>query len=319
MIELFSNSAHIHVLLNHVPTVGFGLGLALFLFALLKRNDTLVRVGLAVFFIVANIAIATFVSGNGAEATLKGRPDVSQVAIRAHEDAALFAFIAMEFTGFFSWLALWQWRKMGRLPGWNIPVLLVLSLLSFALMANAANLGGEIRHEEIRWASTPAPNPATDAEATGVARAVGSFVAGRTWVWPACETIHFIGLCLLFTVVLIVDLRVLGMIRSVSFAAVFQLLPIGMLGFGLNLITGMMFFLGNPGQYVHNGTFFWKIVFVLLGGFNVLYFTMDEQPWKAESGEEAPFSAKLAAASAMFIWAAVLFCGHMLPFIGNAF
>src|SRR5579862_72020 len=139
MTELLSNSAHVHVLLNHVPTVGFGLGLALYLFALLRRNDGLKKVGLAIFFIVANVAIATFVSGNGAEATLKGRNDVSLAAIRAHEDAALFAFIAMEFTGFFSWLALWQWRRVGYLPRWNTPVLLVLTLTAFALMANAAN------------------------------------------------------------------------------------------------------------------------------------------------------------------------------------
>ena len=104
------------------------------------------------------------------------------------------------------------------------------------------------------------PTPTEDAP--GTARAIGLFVSGQTWVWPTCETLHFVGLCLLFTVVLIVDLRMLGMIKSVSFEAVYQLLPIGMLGFGLNLITGMMFFIGVPGQYAHNGTFFFKILFV---------------------------------------------------------
>ena len=124
---------------------------------------------------------------------------------------------------------------------------------------------------------------------------------------------------MLFTVVLIVDLRMLGMIKSVSFEAVYQLLPIGMLGFGINLITGMLFFIGVPGQYVHNGTFFFKIVFVLLGGLNVLYFTVDDEPWAVKAGDDAPLTAKIAAASAIFVWVAVLFCGHMLPFIGNAF
>jgi len=316
MIKLLSNSAHVHVLLNHVPTVGFGLALALFVVGLLRRHDGLTRTALAIFFIVANIAIATYVSGNGAEAILQGRPDVSAAAVRAHEDAALFAFTFMEITGFFSWLALWQWRRVARLPAWNIPLVLTLSILTFALMANAANLGGEIRHEEIR--SVPAASAADDAT-PGIAKSLGLFVSGESWVWPACEAIHFVGLCLLFSVVLIVDLRMLGMIKSVSFAAVFQLLPLGMLGFGLNLITGMMFFIGNPAQYIHNATFFWKILFVLLGGFNVLYFTMDDEPWRVGTGDEAPMTAKVAAASAMFIWAAVLFCGHMLPFLGNAF
>jgi hypothetical protein len=92
-----------------------------------------------------------------------------------------------------------------------------------------------------------------------------------------------------------------------------------MLGFGINLITGMMFFIAVPGQYVHNSTFFWKIAFVVLGGFNVLYFILDDQPWTVGAGQDAPATAKLAAASAIFIWVAVLFCGHMLPFLGNAF
>ena len=51
MVELLSNSSHLHVLLNHVPTVGFGLGLALFLVALARKNDSLKRTSLAVFFV----------------------------------------------------------------------------------------------------------------------------------------------------------------------------------------------------------------------------------------------------------------------------
>jgi len=398
VVELLSNSSHLHVLLNHVPTVGFGLGLALFLVALARKNDGLKRTSLALFFVVATVAIATYMTGNGAESVIKGRPDVSQVAIRAHEDAALLAFTFMEVTGFFAWLALWQWRRVPHLARWNVPVVLLLAVVTFALMAKAATLGGEIRHSEILSAQvaiddgrkifdsdarqydldpqalleadklapvltqlkvqtanelfeaigygkistrqvlarlvpgqpfrekvpdTDAPAAAATApadEATqGTARAIGLFVSGQTWVWPTCETLHFVGLCMLFTVVLIVDLRMLGMIKNVSFEAVYQLLPIGMLGFGINLVTGMLFFIGVPGQYVHNGTFFFKIVFVLLGGLNVLYFTVDDEPWAVKAGDDAPLTAKIAAASAIFVWVAVLFCGHMLPFIGNAF
>ena len=248
MREFLSNTAHLHVVLNHVPTIGFCVGLVIFLIGLVRRHDSLKRTGLTVFFVVANVSIATYVTGVGAEELIKDRPDVSATAIRAHEDAALLAFALMETTGFFAWLALWQWRRIPRqTPRATLPVVLVLSVVTFALMANAANLGGEISHAEIRAASA-ATTAVPDGEATGVARSLGMFVAGESWVWPACETIHFVGLCMLFSVVLIVDLRMLGMIKSVSYAAVFQLLPLGMLGFGLNLITGMLFFIGNPGS-----------------------------------------------------------------------
>jgi len=390
VVELLSNSAHLHVLFNHVPTVGFGMGLGLFLFALIKRNDVLKRTCLVIFFVVANVAIATYTTGNGAESVLtarnvsvavtqgsdtiksptngfvssdrgrtlkigdgsyrvteyvddsaikvdgaypgasdniegrfEARPGISAAAIRSHEDAALLAFVFMEITGFFAWLALWEWRRVGQLPGWHFGLVLLLSTLTFALMARAAERGGEINHQEVRTAAGMrlAAGPVEGA-GTGIARDVGLFVngsSGQTWVWATCETLHFVGLSMLFSVVLLVDLRMLGWMKSVSFAALYQLLPIGMVGFGINLITGMLFFIAVPGQYVHNVTFFWKIVFVLLGGFNVLYFILDDVPWTVREGIDAPFTAKLAAASAIFIWVIVLFCGHMLPFIGNAF
>jgi uncharacterized membrane protein len=326
LTELLSNPAHLHLLLNHVPTVGFGLGLALFFVALVAKNEELTRAGLVIFFVVAVVAIATYVTGNGAESVLRGTaaepnfaPGVSPPAIRAHEDAALLAFVFMEVTGFFAWLALWQWRGVARPARWNVPVILLLAVVTFGLMARAAEMGGEINHPEIRAAQETTPPAVTGGPESGTARAIGLFVSGQTWVWPTAETLHFIGLCMLFTVVLIVNLRMLGMIKSVSTAAVYQVLPVGMLGFGLNLFTGMAFFIGSPGQYVHNSTFFWKIVFVLLGGLNVLYFMLVDDAWAVGAGDDAPATAKLAAASAICVWVIVLFCGHMLPFIGNSF
>jgi hypothetical protein len=319
MIELLSNPAHVHLLLNHVPTVGFGLALALFFVAHARRNDDLKRTGLVIFFVVAVVAIATYLSGNAAESVVQGRRDIARGAIRAHEDAALLAFVFMEMTGFFAWLALWQWRRVPRLARWQLPTVLVLSIVTFGLMARAAEMGGEIHHPEILAAETAAPTATAEGAGTGTARSIGMFVAGNSWVWPAAETRHFVGLCMLFTVVLIVDLRLLGMVKSVPYAAVYQLLPIGMLGFGLNLITGMLFFMGATEQYIHNKTFYWKIVFVVLGGLNILYFLLEDEVWAVGPGDDAPLSSKIAAASAIFLWVAVLFCGHMLPFLGNSF
>jgi hypothetical protein len=306
-------------LLNHVPTVGFGLALALFFVAHARRNDDLKRTGLVIFFVVAVVAIATYLSGNAAESVVQGRLDIAQGAIRAHEDAALLAFVFMEITGFFAWLALWQWRRVPRLARWQLPTVLVLSMVTFALMARAAEMGGAIHHPEILAAEIAAPTAAAVDAGIGTARSIGMFVAGKSWVWPTAETLHFIGLCMLFTVVLIVDLRLLGMVKSVPYAAVYQLLPIGMLGFGLNLFTGMLFFMGATQQYIHNTTFYWKIVFVVLGGLNILYFLLEDEVWAVGPGDDAPLSSKIAAASAIFIWVAVLFCGHMLPFLGNSF
>jgi len=317
MIGVLSNPAHVHLWLNHLPTVGFGIALAIFVLGRSRRHDELTRAGLVLFFAVAVTAIAVYLSGNAAEPLVQGRPDVSPRAIRAHEDAALLALACMEITGFLAWLALWHWRRAPTLPRWTFGVVLLCSIVSFGMMARAAELGGEIHHPEIRAAAavTESPGPIP----IGTAQAIGMFVTSRPWVWPTAETLHFIGLCLLFTVVLIVDLRLLGMAKSVAYPAVYQLLPLGMLGFGINLVTGLLFYMGALPQYIHNKAFYWKIVFVVLGGINLLYFMLEDKVWAVGPGDDAPGLAKLAAASAIFLWAAVLYCGHMLPFIGNAF
>jgi hypothetical protein len=319
MIELLSNPAQVHLWLNHVPTVGFGVALALFAVARLRSHDDLTRAGLALFFAVATVAIATYLSGSAAESLIQGRPGISPHAVRAHEDAALLAFGLMEVTGFLAWLALWRWRRIANLEPWSLWVVLVCAIVTFGLMARAASLGGEINHPEIRVAGGSALAAADGGAASGTAQAIGLFVTTRPWVWPTAETLHFIGLCLLFTVVLIVDLRLLGMAKRMSYRAVYQLLPLGILGFGLNLMSGLLFYLGAAPQYVHNKTFYWKIVFVVLGGMNLIYFTLGDDVWAVGPGDDAPPTSKIAAALAIFLWTAVLFCGHMLPFIGNAF
>jgi len=315
---MLSNPAHAHMWLNHVPTVGFGVALALFVIARLKRHDDLTRAGLVMFFVVAVVAIAAYLSGNAAEAVVQDRSDISPRAVRAHEDAALLAFVFMEITGFVAWLALWQWRRVPKLDRWQLPVVLLFAVVAFGLMARAAEMGGEIHHAEIRVAA-PASKEAEAEAAAGTARAIGMFVSGHPWVWPTAETLHFIGLSLLFTVVLIVDLRLLGVARRVPYAAVYQLLPLGMLGFGMNLVTGLLFFMAALPQYIHNKAFYWKILFIVFGGINLLYFMLEDDVWAIGPGDDAPLPSKIAAASAIFLWAAVLFCGHMLPFIGNAF
>jgi hypothetical protein len=219
----------------------------------------------------------------------------------------------MEFTGAFAWLGLWQFRRLGRVPGWNLSVILILTLVSLGLMTRAANIGGEIRHSEIRAAQE------TVTPEGGLARTVGSFVTETPWMWPTCETLHFVGLSLLLGVVLLVDLRVLGVVKGVSFKSLHRLLPWAAFGFGVNVVTGLLFFVGIPGQYTGNPAFYWKVGLVMLAGLNALYFTLLDEPWSLGPGEDAPLTAKIAAGSAMVLWVGVMYFGSMLPFLGNAF
>lgn len=304
--------AHLHLLLNHFPTIGTIMGGGLFVLSLITKSDDLKRASLVVLLGISLIAIPTYISGNGAQDAVKSLPGVSKTLIETHEGAALVALGFIEVTGAFAWLGLWQFRRLARVPNWNLAVILVLTAVSLGLMARASNLGGEIRHGEIRAEQgIVAPD--------ALARTVGSFVTDTRWMWPTCETLHFIGLSLLMGVAFLVDLRVLGVVKGVSFASLHRLLPWAALGFGVNVITGMLFFVGIPGQYIHNTTFYWKMALVMLAGLNAVYFTLLEEPWELGPKEDAPLTAKIAAASAMLLWVGVMYCGSMLPFLGNAF
>ena len=313
------NPAHLHLLLNHIPTVAFSIGLGLFLIALLGKSDELKRASLVIFFMTAALTIAAYVSGSDAQDVIKDIPGVSVALICAHESAALVAFAFMQATGFFAWLGLWMWRRLAGWANWNLAVIMVLAIVTLGLMARAANIGGEIRHPEISDVKeNPETEPGAQQEPT-LARSWGAFVEKHSWVWPAAETLHFIGLCMLFAVVLTVDLRMLGVGKNLlSFAALFQLLPLGLLGFTINLATGMTFFVATPQQYT-GFLFFLKMMLVVLGAVNVLYFMLFDELWRVGEGDDAPAKSKLVAASAIVIWTAVLFCGHMLPFYGNSF
>src|ERR1700748_1881264 len=89
-------------------------------------------------------------SGNGAHQAIQSLPGVSKSLVETHEGAAMEAIAFMQVVGAFAWLGLWQFRRLGSLPGCNAGLSLVLTLVPFGLMARASNIGGEIRHAEIR-------------------------------------------------------------------------------------------------------------------------------------------------------------------------
>lgn len=311
---------HLHLLLNHVPTVGMLIAMGLFLLALAARRDHLLEASLVLLLGIALVTIPTYVTGNAAAQKIcrSSTPtapcqdsSIVRAFIDAHEGAAMPAMFMMEFVGAFAWLGLWQYRRVKRVPAWNLAIILILSIATFAAVARAADLGGEIRHPEIRDAGE-VPGPP-------LGREVGNFVVGTKWVWPTCETLHFIGLSLLFGVAALVDLRMLGLLKRVPYHAIHRMMPWGILGYGMNTLTGMFFFIGAPQQYTQNPVFKWKMALILLTGLNVVYFTIFDEPWSLRAGEDASPFAKFVAASAIVLVIGVLYCGRMLPFLGNAF
>ena len=310
------NVAHLHLLLNHVPTLGTTVALGLLIAAYVRRDEPLKLVGLEVLFLIALLAMPAYMTGVAAFQKLRNQPGISSEAIRLHQDVALYGFTWLEFAGFIGWVALWQARRRGRAAKGMVAAATALTIVALLVMARAANLGGDIRHPELGGAVAAAINPADY-----FAAKISNVMVNSPWAWPASETLHFLGLSLSFGVLLAVNLRILGVMKQVPFAEVHRLLPWGMLGFGANLITGMLFFVGQPGQYSDSAPFYWKVVFLMIAGANFLYLTVFRKAWTEhpESRWDSTAADKAMAVVSLFSWLVVLYAGRMLPFIGHAF
>ena len=71
---------------------------------------------------------------------------------------------------------------------------------------------------------------------------LSAWVRAWQWTWAICETLHFIGMSLLIGVVGLLDLRLLGFIRRIPLQALRPMLPYGIAGFILNVVTDIILY-----------------------------------------------------------------------------
>ena len=146
------NSAHLHLLLNHIPVIGTLFGLSLLIFAVKRNSDELKRISLGVFVVIAILTIPVYLSGGQAEEVIERLPGVADTLIEQHEEAAELSLIAIEILGLIALGGLLMYRRKALLPAWFFTLFLFFTLLTSGLIAWTANLGGQIRHAEARTA-----------------------------------------------------------------------------------------------------------------------------------------------------------------------
>jgi hypothetical protein len=303
---------YVHMILNHVPTVGFVFAIAYFVVALVTDNDLMKRATLVLFVICSVVGVPTYVSGTATMWALTQPviPEISKAVINAHRDMALWTLFGLAFTGAAAWIELWRYRYVGRFSKTSLTVVMLFAVVTLAIMAEPGHRGGQINHPEIRIATEIMP---TDTE--GTSTAIEGLMKNMLWFLP-WQIVHYFGYCLIFGAVFAVVLRVLGFWKSVSFAAVHRLLLLGFLGVLINVVSGMLMMLADSYRYVVSDyTFAPKIAFLTIGAIAVLYFSLSNRVWNLKPGEDAPVVAKLVAAFVLLAWTGVLVGGRMLAFL----
>jgi uncharacterized membrane protein len=312
------NLAHLHLLLNHFPIIGAIVGLGLFLASFLGKNEDLRRAGYIIFAVIALLSLPTFFSGIGAQGAIKDLPGVSNPLIDRHEGAAILALLLMEITGGFSLVSLWQTHKFSKPAGWTVIAVLLLSLITVGQMARVGTTGGDIRHPEI-WSNS---NPANEGAVGVFARIfepspdlLAHLMLENKFWWAFMMDLHFIGLAMLIGAIGALDLRMLGFAKQLPIASLHQLVPWALAGFGINVTTGVMAFIGMPSFYTYDIVFWIKIFTILLLGLNAAAFYLTNTFSVVEQvgpGEDAPPFAKFIAASSLVLWFVVITLGRYI-------
>lgn len=141
-------------------------------------------------------------------------------------------------------------------------------------------------------------------------------IMNMTWTWPAVESVHFLGLTLLFGSIAAWDCRLLGVGRGVPIGAFHRLIPFAVLGFAINVTSGIGFLMAAPDQYIYNPAFHLKMLLVALAGVNVLVFYLTIFRRLADLGPSAPtpLRVKMSGAVSLACWMGVIVCGRMITF-----
>ena len=137
------------------------------------------------------------------------------------------------------------------------------------------------------------------------------------WLWPLCESLHFLGLCLLIGTAGFFDLRLLGLMRGVPLKTAWSLVPWAKAALVVNLLTGLVFLISQPEQYARNVSMWFKVLFLLVAGVNALVFEWFYSRKLQTLGPHAdtPFAAKVIGAVSLVSWFAVLYFGRMIPYL----
>lgn len=149
---------------------------------------------------------------------------------------------------------------------------------------------------------------------------VRDVVNGHEWIWPVCEMIHYVGMSLIIGVIGILDLRLLGLFKSIPVGALKALVPLAIAGFIGNLLTGIVFVTGTTSGaifYIDNLSFQLKLTCLLIAGVNLLYFRLsglEEIAYATSAGSAAPAGTKVIAVVSITTWLLTIFFGRMLMY-----
>lgn len=143
------DQAHVHLLVNHLPVFASIVGGLLLARAIWVDSDDTKIAAYYVLILAAIGAIIAYLTGEGAEDRVENIHGISKETIHIHEASALIALVSLIILGLIAVAGIYVTTKKSSLTDAMAFVTVVISLISFILVARTGYLGGQIRHTEI--------------------------------------------------------------------------------------------------------------------------------------------------------------------------
>ena len=129
------------------------------------------------------------------------------------------------------------------------------------------------------------------------------------FAFPGILAAHTIGLALLAGLNGALDLRLLGVARSIPPTAFTRLVPVMWVGLWLNVVTGLALLVAYPTKALTNPVFYAKLALVA-AGLAILRTTLR----RVDTSGATSASTKLLAAASLVVWAATITAGRLLAY-----
>lgn len=158
------NSAHLHLMFNHIPVLATLFSIPLLVWGILADQKIATKIALVGFILAGLSTILVVESGQRAEEIVESLPGVSEQIIEDHEHMAettQWISIALGAISIFYFFAMERPINYKKLL---VVALLVASLISGAMMAYTAYLGGKIMHPELSGDPPPSQQPGIELE-----------------------------------------------------------------------------------------------------------------------------------------------------------
>ncbi|MBM3485651.1 MAG: hypothetical protein FJX67_03320 [Alphaproteobacteria bacterium] len=147
---------------------------------------------------------------------------------------------------------------------------------------------------------------------------LGQVMRESIWLYPTANVLHVLSAAILVGAILILDLRLLGLVRAIAIERLAALvLPVAKASFAVAVSAGFLLFSTEATAFVENPVFLIKLLLIAAALGNIALFHAGAfrriGDW-GHAGGDAPASARRAGLASLVLWIAAFACGRLIAY-----